>query len=59
MAGGYANAKFAFKNCALFTRCLTHINDDHVETAKNLNTIMPRYNLLKYSDNYVDSSGSL
>ena len=49
----------AFKNCAPLTRCATHINDEHVETAENLNIIMPRYNLIEYSDNYSDSSGSL
>ena len=33
--------------------------DEHVETAENLDIIMPMYNLLEYSDNYADSSGSL
>ena len=54
-----ANTNVAFKNCALFTRCITHINDEHVETAENLDIIMPMYNLIEYSDNYADSSGSL
>ena len=58
-AGGDANTKVAFKNCAPFTRCVTHINDKHVETGKNLDIIMPMYNLIEYSDNYADSSGSL
>ena len=49
----------AFKNCAPFTRCLTHINGEHVETAENLDIIMSMYNLIEYSDNYADSSGSL
>ena len=49
----------AFKNCAPFTRCVTHINDEHAETAENLNIIMPMYNLIEFSDNYSDSSGSL
>ena len=54
-----ANTNVAFKNCAPFTRCVTHINDEHVETAENLDIIMPMYNLIEYSDNYEDSSGSL
>ena len=33
--------------------------DEHVETGENLDIIMPMYNLLEYSDNYADSSGSL
>ena len=54
-----ADTNVAFKNCAPFTRCATHINDEHVETAENLDIIMPMYNLIEYSDNYSDSSGSL
>ena len=54
-----ANTNVAFKNCAAFTRCATHINDEHVETAENSDLIMPMYNLIEYSDNYADSSGTL
>ena len=54
-----ANTNVAFKNCAPFTRCATHINDEHVETAENLDIIMPMYNLIENADNYADSSGSL
>ena len=57
--GGNGNTKIAFKNCAIFTRCVIHINDEHVETAENLDIIMPLYNLIEYFDNYADSSGSL
>ena len=59
VAGVAANTNVAFKNCAPFTRCVTHINDEHVETAENLDITMPMYNLIEYSDNYADSSGSL
>ena len=54
-----ANTNVAFKSCAPFKRCVTHINDEHVETAENLDIIVPMYNLMEYSDNYADSSGSL
>ena len=54
-----ANTNVAFKNCVPFTRFVTHINDEHVETAENLDIIMPMYNSIKYSDNYAGSSGSL
>ena len=54
-----ANTYVAFTKCAPFTRCVTHINDEHVETAENLNIFITFYNLIEYSDNYVDSSGSL
>ena len=49
----------AFKNCAPFTKCITHINDEHLETSENLDIIMPMYNLLEYSDSYQDFSGSI
>ena len=48
--GGDANTKAAFKNSAPFTRCVIYINHEHVETAENLDIIMPMYNLLQYSD---------
>ena len=57
--GGDANTKVAFKNCAPFTKCVTHINDEHVDNADNLDIVMPMYNLIEYSDNYSDTSGRL
>ena len=36
-----ANTNVAFKNCARFTRCVTHINDEHIYTAETRNIIMP------------------
>ena len=38
---------------------MTHINDDHIDTAENLDIIMPMHNLIEYSDNYSDISWSL
>ena len=54
-----AYTNVAFKNCAPFTRCVAHKNDEHVETAENLDIIMPMHNLIEYFDKYADSSGSL
>ena len=59
VAGIAADTNVAFKNCAPFTRCITHINHEHIESAENLNIIITMYNLIEYSDNYADSSGSL
>ena len=50
--GGDANTRVAFKNCAPFTKCITHINDKHVDNADNLDIIMPICNLIEYGDNY-------
>ena len=52
--GGNANTNVVFENCAPFTRYVTHKNDEHVEAAENLDIIMPMYNLLEYSDNYLN-----
>ena len=54
-----ANTVVAFKNCGPFHKCIVHINDEHLETAENLDIVMPMYNLLEYSDNYEKSSLSL
>ena len=54
-----ANTNVTFKNVAPFTRFVTHVNDKNVETAENLDIIMPMCNLIQYSDNYADPSGSL
>ena len=53
------NSAVAFKNCAPFQTCNVNINDEYVEAAKYLDIIMPMYNLLEYSDNYEDTTGSL
>ena len=54
-----ANSVVAFKNCAQFRTCDVTINDEHVEKAEDLDIVMPMNNLLEYSDNYQDSTGSL
>ena len=59
VTGGDANTKVAFKNCAPFKDCRTEINDTFVDYADFINITMPMYNLIEYSDNYSDTSGSL
>ena len=51
--------RLALKHCAPFTKCILEINDEHVDTAENLDIVMPMYNLMEYSDNYQDSSAIL
>ena len=58
-APNIANPRLALKNCAPFTKCNLEINDEHVDTAENLDIAMPMYNLIEYSDNYQDSSATL
>ena len=58
-AAADANTRLALKNCVPFTKCNLEINDEHVDTAENLDITMPMYNLIEYSDNYQDSSATL
>ena len=48
----------AFKNCAPFTNCISEINNTQVDNAKDIDIIMPMYNLVEYNDNYAKSTGS-
>ena len=59
VTGGDNNTKVVFKNCAPFEKCRTEINETFVDEADFINITMPMYNLIEYSDNYSDTSGSL
>ena len=58
-AAANANTRLALKYCAPFTKCNLEINDEHINTAENLDIAMPIYDLIQYSDNYQDSSATL
>ena len=51
--------RVAFKNFAPFTICISEINNTQVDSAKDIDIVMPMYNLIEYSDNYAKTSGSL
>ena len=42
-----------------FPNCISEVNNTQVENAKNIDIVMPMYNLMEYSDNYSKISGSL
>ena len=48
-----------FKTCAPFTKCKSRINNMQIDNAKDIDIIMPMYNLIEYSDNYSETSGGL
>ena len=50
--GGDNDTRLALKNLAPFTKCNLEINDEHIDTAENVDIVMPMYNLIEYSDNY-------
>ena len=53
------NKKVVFKNYALFTNCISEINNTEADNAKDIDIVMFMYNLIEYSDNYSKTSGSL
>ena len=59
VVNGNNNTKVYLKNCSPFIRCVTHLNDEHIETAENLDLVMNLCNLVEYSGNYSNTSGSL
>ena len=50
--------KVIFKNCVPFTNCISEINNTQIDNAKDIDIVMPMYNLIEYSDNYA-KTGSL
>ena len=58
-AANNTNKKVIFKNCAPFTNCISEINNTQIDNAKDMNIVMPMYNLIEYSDNYAKTTGSL
>ena len=53
------NNELTLKNIAPFISCISKINGESVENAEDLDIVMPMYNLLEYSKNYEETSGSL
>ena len=49
-----------FKNCKSFTNCIRKLNNAQVGNTKDIDVVMPMYDLKKYSDKeYPKASGSL
>ena len=51
--------KVIFKNCAPFTNCISEINNTQTDNTKDIDIVMPMYNLIEYSDSYAKTTGSL
>ena len=58
-AANNTNKKVIFKNCAPFTNFISEINNTQIDNAKDIDIVMPMYNLIEYSDNYAKTTGSL
>ena len=53
------NKGVIFKNCTPFTICISKINGKDIDTAQDIDIVMPMYRLIEYSDNYSKTSGSV
>ena len=61
LAAGIGNSiiEVLFKNCALFTDCISEVNNTQIDKAKDIDVVIPIYNLIEHSNNYSKTSGSL
>ena len=53
------NKGVIFKNCVPFTDCISEISNTKTDNSKDLDAVMPMYNLIEYSDNYAKILRSL
>ena len=51
--------KVIFRNCAPFTNRISNKNNTEIDNAKYIDIVMSMYNLIEYSDNYSNTSGSV
>ena len=47
------------RNKKVITDCISERNSKEIDHATDIDVVMPMYNLIKYSDNYSKTSGSL
>ena len=52
------NKKLISTNCAPFTDCISEINNKEIDHSKVIDVVMPVYNLIEHSGNYLKTSGS-
>ena len=51
-------SEVALKNFEPFTKCITKIDETTIDDPENLDLVMPMYNLLEYSSDYSETTGS-
>ena len=59
VATDITDKKVIFENCALFTNCISKINNTQLDNAEYIDIVIPMYKLTEYSDNYSKTYGSL
>ena len=53
------NKGVIFKNCGIFTECISEINSAEIDNAKYVDVVMPMYNAIEYSNDCSKISGIL
>ena len=53
------NRDLILKNSALFTKGISKVNNVLIDTAEDLDIVMPMYSLIEYSKNYSKTFGTL
>ena len=51
------NKKLIYENCTSFTNCISRINNTQVDDPYDIDVVMPMYNLMECSDNYLKRTG--
>ena len=59
IAADIKNKQIVCRKCAKFTDCISKTNDTQMHNAKDLDAVMPMYNVIAYSDNYEKTSRRL
>ena len=58
-AASNANKRVTFKNCTPLIDWISEINSPQVDNTKDIDIVMPMYNSVEYSDNYLKRFGRL
>ena len=58
-AANHTNKNAIFNNCTPFTDYIVKMNNTQIDNPKDIDIVMPMYNLIEHSDNYSKTSGSL
>ena len=53
------NKGVVFINCAPFIECICEINNTQIDNTKDIDIVIPMYDVIEYSDSYSKTSGSL
>ena len=46
------------RNCGPFTNCISEINNTQIDKARDIEVVMPMYNLIEYKNDYWKTTGS-